>query len=408
MALLQTSLRTTGPSSYLFLGAIGLSVGVSLGAVLRAAMSTPAGKYLSGTWTPSPRETLLPNLSGAEIDALPYPPDVLPGVRDVATPYGSIHVFEWGPEDGEKVLLMHGITTPCVSQSELADALVAKGYRVMLFDYFGRGYSDSPNDVPFDMRLFTSQILLVLASSPLPWTGNDCFHLMAYSLGGAVAASFAGYFPHLLRSVTIIAGGGLMRGYHVSWRTRLLYSEGIFPEPLLRFLVRTRLTTPHAQILKKKHENSDVNGGGVFNEATLSRRRPGITVSRVVGWQLRHHQGFIPAFISSMRNTPLYDQQEVWSTLGRVLKERRESALPGLKGGKALIFLGDSDPVILKDELIQDATAALTEEGFEVVVLDGGHEIAMSKGPEITKIATEFWRQSASQAGGGVVDTKEL
>jgi hypothetical protein len=35
---------------------------------------------------PSPRETLLPNLTEAEIAELPYPPDVLPGGRDVDSP----------------------------------------------------------------------------------------------------------------------------------------------------------------------------------------------------------------------------------------------------------------------------------------------------------------------------------
>jgi len=32
---------------------------------------------------------------------LPYPPDVLPGSRDVETPYGSMHVFEEDPDQAE-------------------------------------------------------------------------------------------------------------------------------------------------------------------------------------------------------------------------------------------------------------------------------------------------------------------
>lgn len=72
-------------------------------------------------------------MSPAQIAALPYPPDVLPGGRDVETPYGSIRVFEWGPEDGEKVLLMHGIGTPCLALGDLAGELERNGYRVMLF-----------------------------------------------------------------------------------------------------------------------------------------------------------------------------------------------------------------------------------------------------------------------------------
>lgn len=63
----------------------------------------------------------------------PYPPDIFPGGRDVDTPHGTIKVFEWGPESGEKVLLMHGIGTPCVALGDMAKRLVAKGYRVMLF-----------------------------------------------------------------------------------------------------------------------------------------------------------------------------------------------------------------------------------------------------------------------------------
>lgn len=79
---------------------------------------------------PSPRALSSPE----ENIGHPLPNDVLPGARDVATPYGSIRVYEWGPEDGPKVLLVHGITTPCVALGGVAHALVDRGCRVMLFD----------------------------------------------------------------------------------------------------------------------------------------------------------------------------------------------------------------------------------------------------------------------------------
>ena len=65
--------------------------------------------------------------------ALPYPPDVFPGARDVETEYGTIKVFEWGPDEGDKVLLMHGIGTPCVALGDMAHEFVRRGCRVMLF-----------------------------------------------------------------------------------------------------------------------------------------------------------------------------------------------------------------------------------------------------------------------------------
>lgn len=68
-----------------------------------------------------------------EYEELPYPPDAFPGGRDVETAYGNIKVFEWGPENGEKVLLIHGIGTPCLALGDMAWEFVRKGYRVMMF-----------------------------------------------------------------------------------------------------------------------------------------------------------------------------------------------------------------------------------------------------------------------------------
>lgn len=82
---------------------------------------------------PSPLTTLLPKLSVEEQRMLPYPPDILPGARDVDSPYGSIRVYEFGPENGRKVVLLHGVSTPCISLAGVAQKLASRGCRVMLF-----------------------------------------------------------------------------------------------------------------------------------------------------------------------------------------------------------------------------------------------------------------------------------
>ena len=81
---------------------------------------------------PSPRETLIPFLSESQAAALPYPPNLLPGARDVETPYGVMRVYEWGPDAGRKVLLIHGDTTPAPILGPIAAALVQLGCRVMI------------------------------------------------------------------------------------------------------------------------------------------------------------------------------------------------------------------------------------------------------------------------------------
>jgi hypothetical protein len=69
----------------------------------------------------------------------------------------------------------------------------------MLFDLWGRGYSDS-SDLPHDSRLYGTGILLAITSSPLPWTPGG-FSLIGYSLGGGIAADFASSFPNIVRSL---------------------------------------------------------------------------------------------------------------------------------------------------------------------------------------------------------------
>ena len=42
-------------------------------------------------------------------------------------------MYEWGPEDGKKILFIHGISTSCMTVSRLAQAMADRGHRVMIF-----------------------------------------------------------------------------------------------------------------------------------------------------------------------------------------------------------------------------------------------------------------------------------
>ncbi|KAI1358608.1 alpha/beta-hydrolase [Xylaria arbuscula] len=482
---------------------------LSLYTIIRLGNPSPN----STPYIPSPPKTLPhQTLKDGGLDP-PYPPeDALPGARDVETPYGSIRVYEWGREgnDGSssgergRVLLVHGISTPVVALGDLGHELVARGYRVMMFDLFGRGYSDAPTDLPYDTRLYISQILLVLASSPHPWTTTrpttptptsssssspspPGFHLIGYSLGGGLSLSFARYFPHLLRSLVLIAPCGLIRSHHVGWRSWLYYNSGLLPEFLVRYLVRRRIRPKEIEkpkpvisaevvgvarevrevaasggaedilVAEEGGNNSgqqemlvqrgrgrgdgDANGGTNFNSAIISKynhnnnnNSPHITttVSSVVSWQVDQHAGFVHAFLSTIRNAPIYAPQEDWRFLSRILESRRHrhrrssrkakatgihvitddteteteeeegencekeeeeetGAGTGLDGGKICLVLGKDDSVIVTDEIISDAKAVLGPDGVEFVVLDGGHEVPITSSARVAESIEGFW-----------------
>lgn len=158
-------------------------------------------------------------------------------------------------------------------------------------DLFGRGYSDAPRDLTYDARLYISQILLVLASSRIPWSTAAGFHLVGYSLGGGLSVALTRYFPHLVRSLSLIAPCGLIRRHHVGWRSWLYYDSGLLPESIVKYLVRRRIrpdATPvraavavaeGSDIMTAEGErvvnrDGDANGGAGFDSAPISKTRP--------------------------------------------------------------------------------------------------------------------------------------
>ncbi|KAJ5090915.1 hypothetical protein N7532_009599 [Penicillium argentinense] len=376
----------------------------TLGVVLRSLFT---GRESGETLLPSPRAKLLPGLSEAENRSLPLPNDVLPGARDVASPYGSIRIYEWGREDGPKVLLVHGITTPCIALGGVAHALVDRGCRVMLFDLFGRGYSDCPADLPQDDRLFASQILLALSSSPIAWTGKESgkFCLAGYSLGGGIAAAFASYFPQLLSSLVLLAPAGLVRDSQISFQSRLLYSRGLMPESVLGYLVGRRLRA--GPLVTPKPNNKKLNAADALTEELpsqsaaevqiLSRAYPHINIPSAVAWQVNNHTGFVHAFMSSMRHGPILGQRQwnTWARLGEYLSAQNsissnDEDKKGLPNDKIHILCGNNDAIIIKDELVTDATAVLGGNAI-FKFYEAGHEFPSTKYDDVAAYISKLF-----------------
>lgn len=239
----------------------------------------------------SPLETLLPKLSEAEAAELPYPPDSYPGARDVVSPYGSLRVYEWGPEDGRKVVLVHGISNPCVALGAVAHGLVDKGCRVILFDLPGKGYSSTPVATPHSARLYTTSILLALTSSPVSWTGNgSAISLIGYSLGGGIVANFTSYFPSLVSSLVLLAPAGLVREDRVTLTNKFLYNTGLINEKTLEGIMKKRLQRGEPPLRANKisselpvtEELPKEKLGAVPQAPVLSRTRPGITIANLI------------------------------------------------------------------------------------------------------------------------------
>jgi pimeloyl-ACP methyl ester carboxylesterase len=348
----------------------------------------------------SPLSTIIQTNQFATCD---YPPTSLPGARDIPTPYGSIRTYEWGPPTGRKILFVHGISTPCIALAALASELVEQhGCRVLLFDLFGRGYSDAPDPAacPQDSRLWTTQISLVLGSSELEWA--ECA-IVGYSLGGGVAADWASWFPERVDSLVLVAPAGLLRRSRVAWWSKMVYG-GFLPRGMVERMVKKSLVGGSQQqqqpeetrvgIVKSAEAeapaSADEKGGGLFPG------RPAFSVATSVAWQADAHPGFVSSFISSIQNSPISGQQPRWQIIASRLDEQRSNpydtvaAKQGLREGKMLILLGDEDSVIVADEVSEDAKEAMGEANVQIEVLAGGHDLPIAGVESCAKAIGDF------------------
>ena len=295
----------------------------------------------------------------------------------------------------------------------------------LLSDLFGRGYSSTPDPAvyPQNIQLFTTQILLVLASSPVSWIGPNSFTIVGYSLGGGIAAAFTSQFPNLVDALVLLAPSGLVRPSRIHWTSKFIYG-GILPSSLIAWLVWRRLggnskaSRDVGQRFKKADVARQVEVAAISEEepaphpalsydstAILCPSRPSISVADVVAWQLHNNAGFLPAFISSIQHAPISDQHEDWRRIGSRLKKQRSAAgagpvSHGSRIGKVLLILGKTDDIVLAEEVGEDAKLALGEDSVDVRVLDGGHDLPITNAEMVTRSVLDFWATHSPQTSG--------
>lgn len=231
-------------------------------------------------------------LALAALAALPFVAEALrqpaharraqaPG-RFADLPSGWTH-YRWdGPTEGAPVLLIHGLTTPAFVWEGLAPLLAAKGYRVLSYDLFGRGFSEAtPGRQDRDFFLAQLEELLDHESLDGPMT------LVGYSMGGQIATAFAVRHPGRVERLVLVAPAGL----------------GHALRPIEAFVQRTPVLGDWVMWLfgsgKLRGDIRPLIGG----PTTV----PGIFERQMAETRVR---GFVPAVLSSQRHMLAEDQSE--------------------------------------------------------------------------------------------------
>ncbi|MFT4982526.1 MAG: pimeloyl-ACP methyl ester carboxylesterase [Bacteroidia bacterium] len=112
---------------------------------------------------------------------------------------GKVRYEIGGPEDGEKVVLVHGLMGHFHIWDYQFKFLVEHGFRVLRYDLYGRGFSERVK-AQHDARLFMSQLKDLLKHVKF----NSPFHLVGLSMGGAISTRYTSHHPELVKSLFLV------------------------------------------------------------------------------------------------------------------------------------------------------------------------------------------------------------
>src|SRR5205814_6966801 len=80
-----------------------------------------------------------------------------------------------------------------------AAALGANGFRVLRYNYYGRGFSDRPA-LRYDLAMYDRQLTELLDTLGI----HEPIDVAGLSMGGAIAVNFATRHPELVRTLTLV------------------------------------------------------------------------------------------------------------------------------------------------------------------------------------------------------------
>ena len=169
-------------------------VGKWAGIVLSALVVTAAAVYPIADWSREPMD----DAARAEL--------LREGKAEnfVATSQGVMHVRMSGPASGPVVLLVHGGVVGGYGFEKWRQPLADAGYRVIVPDLLGYGYSDRP-DVPYDKEFYNKQLTELLDGLRMA----EPVDIVGASFGGAVVTAFTQVHPERVRSVVLLSPAGL-------------------------------------------------------------------------------------------------------------------------------------------------------------------------------------------------------
>lgn len=142
-----------------------------------------------------------------------------------------------GPQDGEVIVLLHGIPTSSYLYRNIINPLAEKGFRVIAPDYIGFGGSDKPEDEDvYKIENQADRAIRFLHSLEIPKA-----HFVVHDMGGLIAWEMMIKNSDIFQSLLILNSTAYEQGFNPPSEMNMM--GGIMGGPMA-FMMESRLIGP--------------------------------------------------------------------------------------------------------------------------------------------------------------------
>lgn len=209
-----------------------------------------------------------------------------------------IHYLDEG--QGPVVVFLHGSGSGASGHSNFKGNypyLVERGFRVIVPDHIGYGYSDKPDDVDYPLDFFVECI-----KQTLDQIGVERYSLVGNSLGGAIAIKFALDYPDNVEKLVLMAPGGVedqpeyfkMPGMQLM-REVFTSPEPLTPERMKQFFIDAFVVDPSVvddQLVQERFQTAQLQNPRVVQTMSvpnMTDRLPELKGPTLVFWGMNEN-----------------------------------------------------------------------------------------------------------------------
>ncbi|MEO0551079.1 MAG: alpha/beta hydrolase [Pseudomonadota bacterium] len=266
---------------------------------------------------------------------------------------GHLH-YRWdGPEDGPVIVMAHGFSTPLFVFEQNAQALAEAGFQVLRYDHFGRGWSDRPRGVKYDVDFYDRALVELLDGLNI----TQPVGLVGLSMGGATTSEFTARHPERVRKLFLLVPATFDTAGNEGFAVDLIRSP-VIGDWVWRMIWRQMLL-----------------GNGEYEAASQ-----GTADNRLMGdvTEQMDYDGFGYALLSTLRHMPMIDREETFARLAA-------TDVP------VMALYGDKDNVVLissAERLRSAHPEAIVRE------LEGGeHDLNIRRHKEVSPMLIDWFSE---------------